>query len=171
LADQWIPVRPNTDAAMLLAMANVMFKEDSYDKNFVSKFVEPTGFAKWKDYVLGVTEGPDGKIDRTPEWAESICGVPAETIRALTRLYTSSKPCYFKLHWSASSQVYGDNRCRAADYVATMARRGEVLSLMSQVRGVTLLVACWLLVVWVVDLVTALMSIATTNPLGPEEVV
>ena len=57
---------------MFLAMANVLFKENLYDQAFVSKYVEPTGFAKWKDYVLGNTAGPDGKIDRTPEWAEKI---------------------------------------------------------------------------------------------------
>ena len=85
LADQWIPIRAGTDLAMFLAMANVLFKENLYDQAFVSKYVEPTGFAKWKDYVLGNTAGPDGKIDRTPEWAEKICGVPADTIRGLAR--------------------------------------------------------------------------------------
>ena len=67
---------------MMLAVANVLFKENLYNANFVSKYVEPTGFAKWKAYVLGQTAGPDGAIDRTPEWAAPICGVPAATIRA-----------------------------------------------------------------------------------------
>ena len=62
-ADQWIPIRPNTDLAMLLAMANVLFKENLYDADYVAKFVEPTGFQKWKDYVLGRTVGSDGKVD------------------------------------------------------------------------------------------------------------
>ncbi|MFC1987439.1 molybdopterin-dependent oxidoreductase [Chloroflexota bacterium] len=119
-ADQWIPIRPNTDLTMLLAMANVLFKENLYDTDYVARFVEPTGFQKWKDYVLGRAQGPDGKIDRTPEWAEKICGVPAETIRELARLYARSKPCYFMLHKSATRQLYGENSGRAAIYLQTM---------------------------------------------------
>ena len=77
-ANQWIPIRPGTDMAMMLAVANVLFKENLYNATYVSKFVEPTGFQKWKDYVLGNSSGydgtngttsPDGAIDRTPEWA------------------------------------------------------------------------------------------------------
>jgi anaerobic dimethyl sulfoxide reductase subunit A len=89
---QWIPIKSGTDAAMMLAVANVLFKENLVDTAYVAKNVEPTGYQKWKDYVLGVTGGPDGKVDRTPEWAESICGVPAETIRDFARLYGTTKP-------------------------------------------------------------------------------
>ena len=119
-ADQWIPIRPGTDLAMLLAMANVLFKENLYDTNYVDRFVEPTGFQKWREYILGQTGGPDGRVDRSPEWAEKICGVPAETIRHLTRLYASAKPCYFKLHRSATRQLYGENAGRAAIYLQAM---------------------------------------------------
>jgi anaerobic dimethyl sulfoxide reductase subunit A len=89
---QWIPIKAGTDAAMMLAVANVLFKENLVDTAYVAQNVEPIGFQNWKDYVLGVTEGPDGKIDRTPEWAESICGVPAETIRDFAKLYGTTKP-------------------------------------------------------------------------------
>jgi len=108
LADQWIPIRAGTDLAMLLAMANVLFKENLYDQAFVSKYVEPTGFAKWKDYVLGNTAGPDGKIDRTPEWAEKICGVPAETIRDLTRFCAKTKPLFWMCYWSVGKKFSGE---------------------------------------------------------------
>ncbi|MFH1381620.1 MAG: molybdopterin-dependent oxidoreductase [Chloroflexota bacterium] len=119
-ADQWIPIRPGTDLAMLLAMANVLYKENLYDKEYVKKFVEPVGFQKWCEYVLGQTAGTDGKIDRTPEWAETICGVPAQTIRELARLYARSKPCFFTLHRSATRQTYGDNAGRASIYLQAM---------------------------------------------------
>ncbi|MBI4334152.1 MAG: molybdopterin-dependent oxidoreductase [Chloroflexi bacterium] len=119
-ADQWIPIRPGTDLAMLLAMANVLFKENLYDADYAARFVEPAGFRKWEDYVLGRTEGSDGKIDRTPEWAEKICGVPAETIRDLTQLYVRSKPCHFRLHRAATRQLYGENAGRAAIYLQAM---------------------------------------------------
>ena len=53
LADQWIPIRPGTDMAMILAMCNVLFSENTFDQSFVSSNVEPTGFSKWQDYVTG----------------------------------------------------------------------------------------------------------------------
>jgi anaerobic dimethyl sulfoxide reductase subunit A len=85
-ADQWIPIRKGTDTAMQLAVANVLIKEDLYDKAFVDKFVY--GFDKWKDYLMGVTDG----VEKTPEWAEPLTGVPAQTIREFARLYAKSKP-------------------------------------------------------------------------------
>jgi len=76
VADQWIPIRPTTDAAMMIAIANVWFKEDLCDKEGIEWWVEPEGVERWKAYVLGKTDG----LDKTPEWAERICAVPKETI-------------------------------------------------------------------------------------------
>jgi anaerobic dimethyl sulfoxide reductase subunit A len=88
LADQYIPIRPGTDMAMILGLAYVMFDEDLYDEEYIEQYVEPVGFRLWRGYVLGHDDG----IPKTPEWAEGICGVPAETIAALARLYAQSKP-------------------------------------------------------------------------------
>jgi len=121
-ADQWIPIRPGTDAALLLGMANVLFKENLYDEKFVGKFVEPVGFKKWRDYVLGYSDGED----KSPAWAEKICGVPQETITSLARLYgqhhgySTGKSCYLKLHWAAARQVYGENQARIGTYLQAM---------------------------------------------------
>jgi len=52
-ADQWIPMRPQMDVPFLLAIMNVLIKENLYDTAFVAAQVEPTGFQKFKDYVLG----------------------------------------------------------------------------------------------------------------------
>jgi anaerobic dimethyl sulfoxide reductase subunit A len=120
LADQWIPIRPQTDMVMMLAVANVLFKENLYDQDYVSKFVEPTGFQKWQDYVLGVTGGPDGVIDRTPEWAAPICGVPAATIRAFAELYGTTKPAYLMFGLGAGRQSRAMNPARAAVYLQAM---------------------------------------------------
>jgi anaerobic dimethyl sulfoxide reductase subunit A len=119
-ADQWIPIRANTDTAMLLAVANVLFKEDLYDHDFVNKYVEPTGFQKWKDYVLGNTAGPDGKIDRTPEWAEIICGVPAQTIKEFARLFAKTTPCHFRLGIGPARREFGEDYASAGMCLMSM---------------------------------------------------
>jgi anaerobic dimethyl sulfoxide reductase subunit A len=135
-ADQWIPIRPGTDMAMMLAVANVMFKENLYDADYVSQFVEPTGFQKWKDYVLGNAPGydgsdgktsPDGAIDRTPEWAAPICGVPAATIRAFAELYANSKPTCLIFGTGGGRQTRGMNQARASMYLQAMTGNVGVL--------------------------------------------
>lgn len=116
LADQWIPIRPTTDVAMMLAMANVWFKEKLYDKEYVDKFIEPHGLGRWKAYVLGVHDG----IDKTPQWAEKICGVPADTIGEFAKLYARSKPVNLNVSGSIGRQFYGENPARAAMYLQAL---------------------------------------------------
>ncbi|MFC2039723.1 molybdopterin-dependent oxidoreductase [Chloroflexota bacterium] len=116
LADQWIPIRPTTDVSMMIAVANVWFKEDLCDNEFINKYVEPDGLAKWKAYVLGISDG----VDKTPQWAETICGVPAETITAFARLYATSKPVNLNVSFSIGRQFYGENPTRASMYLQAL---------------------------------------------------
>lgn len=104
LADQWIPIKPGTDVAMFMAMANVLFREDLWNREFVSRYVEPLGFEKWKNYVMGLEDN----IEKTPEWAEIRCAVPAETIRSLARLVGTMKPAWLWAHWSLSRKSHGE---------------------------------------------------------------
>jgi len=60
-------VKPNTDTAMMVAMAYYLYKNDLYDKNFIRKYT--VGFNKFRDYFLG----KDDDTPKTPLWAEKIC--------------------------------------------------------------------------------------------------
>jgi trimethylamine-N-oxide reductase (cytochrome c) len=80
LADKWIPVLPNTDAALYLAIAYVWLTEGSFDKDYVK--THAVGAEPFFDYVLGRAE--DGTA-KTPAWASGKCGVPEWTIKALAR--------------------------------------------------------------------------------------
>jgi molybdopterin guanine dinucleotide-containing S/N-oxide reductase-like protein len=82
-ADKWIPVLPNTDAALQLAIAYVWMNEGIYDKDYVA--THTVGYDKFEDYVLGREDGEP----KTPEWASPKCGVPEWTIKALAREWSS----------------------------------------------------------------------------------
>lgn len=111
-ADQWIPIRPSTDGAMMEAMAYVIFEENLADTDFISKWVEPVGYQKWYEYIIGEYDG----IAKTPEWAEAICGIPAETIAGLARLI-SDAPVYMRMAWAAARKHYGENQARTINYL------------------------------------------------------
>jgi trimethylamine-N-oxide reductase (cytochrome c) len=78
-ADKWIPILPNTDAALHLAIAYVWLTEGTYDKDYVA--THTYGFDKFEAYVLGHEDGEP----KTPAWASEKCGVPEWTIKALAR--------------------------------------------------------------------------------------
>ena len=84
-ADKWIPLTPNTDAALYLAIAHSWIAEELYDKDYVR--TRTVGFEEFKRYVMGEDDG----LPKTPAWAEKITGVPAHTIRALAREWARKK--------------------------------------------------------------------------------
>ena len=75
-ADKWIPVLPNTDAALQLAVAYIWLTEETYEKEYIASHTY--GFDKFVEYVLGNEDG----VPKTPAWASPKCGVPEWTIKA-----------------------------------------------------------------------------------------
>ncbi len=80
LADIYLPIRVGSDVALLLAMSHVIIREDLVDQKFI---VERTAdFAALKEHVKNFT----------PEWASSICEVPAAEIEKAAIMYGKGQP-------------------------------------------------------------------------------
>ena len=122
----WIPIKPNTDAAMMAGMAHYIFANNLQDQEFIDKFVQgmdagtmpnwaansPNGKENFRDYIMGDSDG----VPKTPEWAAKICGVSAEDIKKLADMYATTKPAALKASWAPGRNAYGEqyNRMAAA---------------------------------------------------------
>jgi anaerobic selenocysteine-containing dehydrogenase len=84
-ADKWIPILPNTDAALYLAIAHRWFTKGTYDKEYLA--THAYGVDKFEAYVMGAEDG----VPKSPEWAAAITGVPARIIRALADEWASKR--------------------------------------------------------------------------------
>jgi trimethylamine-N-oxide reductase (cytochrome c) len=78
-ADKWIPILPNTDPALHLAVAYQWLAAGTYDKEYLD--THTVGYEKFFDYVTGKEDG----IPKTPKWASEKCGVPSRLIKALAK--------------------------------------------------------------------------------------
>ena len=84
-ADRWIPILPNTDAAMYLAITYHWFKNGTYDKEYLK--THAVGVERYEAYVMGEEDG----VPKTPEWAAPITGVPSRVIKALAEEWASKR--------------------------------------------------------------------------------
>ena len=84
-ADRWIPILPNTDAAMYLAITYHWFKNGTYDKEYLK--THAVGVEKYEAYVMGEEDG----VPKTPEWAAPITNVPSRVIKALAEEWASKR--------------------------------------------------------------------------------
>ena len=126
LADEWIPIRPGTDAAMMSAMAYVMVRENLHDAEFVKTHCVgfdgaqmPSGAEEaesYADYILGTRDGQP----KTPEWAEAITGVPRETIARIAREYATTKPGVLYQGYGMQRRAYGEQVVRAGCVLAAI---------------------------------------------------
>ncbi|WP_316858903.1 trimethylamine-N-oxide reductase TorA [uncultured Cohaesibacter sp.] len=98
---EWIPIKPQTDVAMMLGVAHTIYSEGLHDEDFLSEYT--SGFDKFLPYLLGESDG----TPKTAEWASEICGVPADTIKSLAKVFTSTRTM-LSSGWSIQRAHHGE---------------------------------------------------------------
>jgi len=186
-ADEWIPIRPGTDLAFLLAMMKVIIDEGLYDADYLRKYtnasmlvysdtLEPVqleieqgktivdhravkDFAvydeadetvkMWSEAkmpaltgeydingrkAIPVLEALKRHLDSkgyTPEWAEKITGIPADTIRRIAIEFGTTRPSAIDTGWHGSKSYNSFQTWRAVAIVNALVgsplRRGGIL--------------------------------------------
>ena len=99
-ADFSLQFKPGTDVALLNAMLNVIVTENLYDQQYVSAHVD--GFQHLAEHIK----------DFTPEEMEQICGIDAETIRSVARIYAKSGKSIIFWGMGISQHVHGTDNAR-----------------------------------------------------------
>ncbi|WP_395015241.1 molybdopterin oxidoreductase family protein [Dongia sp.] len=107
-ADTHLMLKPGTDGALAAAVMHVLFAEGFADRDYMAKYADdPTGL---EAHLRA----------KTPEWGESVTGVPAEEIRKFARLYGSTKRAYIRVGYGFSRTRNGAGSLHAVTCLPTV---------------------------------------------------
>jgi biotin/methionine sulfoxide reductase len=76
-ACEWVAIRPNTDTAVMLALACEIVRRGRHDRIFLERYC--VGYEQWERYLLGIDDG----IVKDAAWAGRIAGVDPARLRSL----------------------------------------------------------------------------------------
>ncbi len=115
-SDEWLPINPGTDAALVAGIAHELIKNNQTDLDFLHTYC--VGFDEesmpetykgknmsYSDYVMGLSSD---KTEKTPEWAAKITGIPADKIRSLTQEIASAKALHVDQGWGPQRRSNGE---------------------------------------------------------------
>jgi len=97
----WMPVRPGSDTALMLALAHVLESEGLTDHGFLARYT--VGFDRFRPYLMGDSDGQP----KSPDWAAPICGLAAADIRALARRMAGTRT-FITVAWSLQRAEHGE---------------------------------------------------------------
>jgi formate dehydrogenase major subunit len=107
-AHRYMQFKPDTDVAMLNAMMHVIVNEDLVDKGFI------------ESRTIGYEELKANVAEYSPEKMAPICGIDAETLRYVARLYATSKSSMILWGMGVSQHVHGTDNARCLIALALM---------------------------------------------------
>lgn len=97
----WLPIRPGTDTALILALIYEIESNGKSDADFLARCT--TGWEILRAYIMGEADG----VPKTPDWAAPICDIGAETIRTLARDLTTHRSM-ISMAWGMQRADHGE---------------------------------------------------------------
>ena len=123
-ATLWLRQNPGTDVAVFQAMAHTIVKEGLYDPDFIAYRTE------------GFNEYLESLETFTPEWAESVSGVPAESIREAARIYAGAERAAIYWGMGVSQSTHGtDNTLSLVNLALMCGHVGKAGTGLNPLRG------------------------------------
>jgi biotin/methionine sulfoxide reductase len=110
---QWLTPRPNSDTALMLAIAYWLIEQGRHDEVFLASHC--VGFERFRDYVVGAEDG----VAKTPAWAATITGLEAGAIADLARRM-ADKRTMITMSLSLQRAQYGEQPFWMAVTLAAM---------------------------------------------------
>lgn len=110
---EWLALRPNTDVALMMAIAHTLITEDLHDVEFLA--TRCVGFERLEKYLLGATDG----VAKNARWAAGITEVPAEVIKNLARSMAERRSLV-TVGWSVQRADHGEQPYWMAVALAAM---------------------------------------------------
>ncbi|MCA9608078.1 MAG: molybdopterin-dependent oxidoreductase, partial [Myxococcales bacterium] len=99
-ARHWLPIRPGTDIALLLAWMHVIIRDEMYDREYL------------EEHAIGFEELRAHVASKTPEWAAAHTGIAAATIEETARVMAAARPASL-IHPGRHTAWYGNDTQRA----------------------------------------------------------
>ena len=123
-ATLWLRQNPGTDVAVFQAMAHVIVKERLYNEAFIHDRTE--GFQEYIESLEAYT----------PEWAESVSGVPASSIQEAARLYAGANRAAIYWGMGISQSTHGtDNTISLVNLALMCGHVGQPGTGVNPLRG------------------------------------
>jgi anaerobic dimethyl sulfoxide reductase subunit A len=126
LADEWVPIKPTTDGALIDAMAYTMIEAGLHDQAFLDRYCigfdashMPKGAENaenYRDYLFGVYDGQR----KTPAWASAITGLDADMIYQLAMAYAKAKPAALIQGYGPQRNANGEQIVRGCNMLACL---------------------------------------------------
>jgi formate dehydrogenase alpha subunit len=123
-ATLWLRQNPGSDVAVFQAMAHTIVKEELYDADFIANRTE--GFNEYLESLESFT----------PEWAETVSGVPAESIREAARIYAGAQRASIYWGMGISQSTHGtDNTLSLVNLALMCGHVGKAGTGLNPLRG------------------------------------
>ena len=98
---EWLPIRPNSDTALMLGLAHALYRNNWHDRDFLNRCCH--GWEEFESYLNGSVDG----IEKKAQWAAKICGIEAGAITDLAARMARSRTM-LSVAWSLQRGDHGE---------------------------------------------------------------